>query len=393
MFTLSNLRPARAPVSRTSVRSPGFGYHPALDGVRALAIAAVIGVHLTILPGGGIGVLIFFVLSGFLITSLLLHERRETGLISLRLFYTRRVLRLLPALVVVLAAACAVALADPGAPLSHQTLHFVPAALLYVGNWLRAAHPYFVGGTLAHTWSLSVEEQFYIGWAVLVAALLSSGARLRTIAALALLGVVLSDAGKVLLWSGGTLAGDANRMYGTDLSGDALMLGCALAVAVLKVPEVTRQIARLAVWPATVFLVIVIVAIHPLVGTFAQARVFEAIVWPLCNLAAAVLIAHLVLSPASFLARLLSRRPCRFTGRISYGLYLWHYPIFVWLFVWLGFRHRWWQVPIEVGLALAAACASYYFVERRALALKDRLAIAPAEPPGPSLVALEREAL
>ena len=362
--------------------SSGFGYHPALDGVRALAIVAVIGVHVTVLPGGGIGVLIFFVLSGFLITSLLLDERRRYDGISLRLFYTRRALRLFPALVVVVLTALVVALSDLNALLARPTLHFIPAVLLYVGNWLRARHSYFVGGALAHTWSLSVEEQFYIVWAVVLAGLLARGVRLRTIALIALLGAAASDAGKLIVWSGGTLASDANRMYGTDLSGDALMLGCALAIAVLRRPELTRRIARLLVAPATIFLAVVIVFVHPLGLNFGHARLFEVAVWPMCNVASAIVIAYLVLSPRSLLARTLSIRPLRFTGRISYGLYLWHYPIFVWLFVYLGFTNRWWQVPIEVGLASVAAVGSYYLIERPALRVKDTLVRAPR--PGPT---------
>ncbi len=302
--------------------SSGFGYHPALDGVRALAIVAVIGVHVTVLPGGGIGVLIFFVLSGFLITSLLLYEQQRYDGVSLRLFYARRALRLFPALALVVLTALVVALSNLNAPLARPTLHFIPAAVLYVGNWLRARHSYFVGGALAHTWSLSVEEQFYIVWALVLAGLLARGVRLRTIALIALLGAAASDAGKLIVWSGGTVAGDANRMYGTDLSGDALMLGGALAIAVLRKPELTRRIARLLVAPATILLAVVIVFVHPLVLNFGHSRLFEAVVWPMCNVASAIVIAYLVLSPGSVLARALSVRPLRFTGQISYGLYL-----------------------------------------------------------------------
>jgi peptidoglycan/LPS O-acetylase OafA/YrhL len=350
-----------------------FGYHPALDGVRAAAITAVVGVYMNLLPGGGIGVLVFFVLSGFLITSLLFDERQQTGRISLRRFYARRALRLLPALVLVVIAAALVALAMPGNKVSGATLRFIPAALFYYGNWIRAAHSYFTGGTLAHTWSLSVEEQFYILWAIFAAGLLASGARLRTLALLALAGAALSDLGKYLVWAGGTIDADANRMYGTDLSGDGLMLGCALAAAVRCRPTITARIADWAVGPAVVYLLCVAAFVHPFAGGFTGSHRFEVYMWPGCNVAAAVLVAHVVLSSRSYLARALSLAPIRFLGRISYGVYLWHYPIIYWLLLWFNFRNAWWQVIIEAGMTLAVSVASYQLVERRALRLKTRL--------------------
>lgn len=356
-----------------------FGYLPALDGIRAVAIVAVFGVHVRLLPGGGMGVMMFFVLSGFLITTLLLNERHNTGAISLRLFYARRALRLLPAVVVVIMAACLVALSDRGTVLSHETLHFAPAALFYVGNWQSAVHPYFVGGTLAHTWTLSVEEQFYIVWALVLALLIKVGARLRIVAMVALAGAALSDAGKLVLWRGGTVSGDANRMYGTDLAADGLMLGCALAVVIIARPRAAARVARVAVLPAAGFLFAVICFIHPLVGTFAQARAFDAAVWPMCSVASAILIAYVVLVPASPLVVLLGSRPSAFLGRISYGVYLWHYPVLIWLTTWFGFNDRWWQIAITAAASLAAALASYRFVELPALRLKDRLRPGPTE--------------
>lgn len=356
-----------------------FGYYPALDGVRAIAIAAVIGVHVRVLPGGGIGVLIFFVLSGFLITSLLLHEQRGTGTISLRLFYARRALRLLPALIIMLAAACTFALLERPSPLSHQTLHFAPAALFYFANWVTATHASGVAGTLGHTWSLSVEEQFYIVWAIVLLAMLAGGARLRWVAAVALLGVLASDLGKWWLWRSGSLPADAKRMFGTDLSGDALMLGCALAVAVLTRPELTRRAVRIAALPAAAFLFWEIAFVHPLSGSFAAARLYEVVIWPLSNVAAAVVIGYLVLVPGSWLERCLSLRPFRYTGRISYGLYLWHYPIIIWLIVLFGFNDNWWQILVSVTASFTVAAMSYEIVERHALALKNRLAAGRAQ--------------
>src|SRR4051794_36677121 len=147
---------------------PRLAYHPALDGVRAFAVLGVIATHagFSHLRAGGFGVYVFFVLSGYLITHLLATEREATGRLSLRRFYARRALRLLPALALLLIASAVWALAD-GGPTAERTLRGIPFVALYVGNWANAASP--IGGDydlglLGHTWSLSVEEQFYLLW-------------------------------------------------------------------------------------------------------------------------------------------------------------------------------------------------------------------------------------
>jgi peptidoglycan/LPS O-acetylase OafA/YrhL len=390
----SNLTPSAAlPGLTPSVRLA------ALDGIRALSILAVIGVHLSVpfAPGGGMGVIVFFVLSGFLITTLLLDERERLGQVSLRLFYARRALRLGPALAVVLVAACVVALSSPGTALSKETLHFAPAALLYVGNWLRALSPKFVGGTLAHTWSLSVEEQFYLLWPPTLMLMLACGARLRTVLWAALAGALLSDLGKIVDWSSGaSLDAAANRMYGTDLSADALLLGCALAVAIRIDPARMRRLVRFLGPPAAVYLVVVVTVIHPLVGGYQAARAFDAIAWPMVSVAAAAVIGHLVLVRGSIAARALSLPPVTYIGRISYGLYLWHYPLLIWMVLWAHFALHSvaWQALVDVALSVAVASLSYHVIERRALALKDRLrpATAAATAAGEAVLAYSRHA-
>ncbi|MFD0823325.1 acyltransferase family protein, partial [Micromonospora zhanjiangensis] len=157
-----------------------FTYQPALDGLRALAVAAVLAFHggVAALPGGFLGVDAFFVLSGFLITSLLLAEHRATGRLDLVAFWGRRVRRLLPALLVVLVVALLVSRRLLPATEIGALRWDALAALGYVANWRMADRDgdYFAAtgspSPLQHTWSLGIEEQFYLLWPVLVAVLL-----------------------------------------------------------------------------------------------------------------------------------------------------------------------------------------------------------------------------
>src|SRR5690349_21349742 len=177
--------PDDAPSSTESAPAT-FGYHPALDGIRAIAIVSVLLFHYVfrnhlILPHGLLGVDAFFVLSGFLITALLLREHGSKRRISLRNFYARRALRLLPLLACVLIVAVVVNLAfPPGYPGRPQRPGIVAAAFYYA-NWYTMRHNTGLG-FLGVTWSLSIEEQFYLVWPVLLVALLSFTTRRSVVA-------------------------------------------------------------------------------------------------------------------------------------------------------------------------------------------------------------------
>ena len=204
-----------------------FGYRPALDGLRGLAVLAVISFHAWhgLVPGGWLGVDVFFVLSGFLITWLLVQERLRTGGLALTRFYARRALRLLPALAVALPMAVLVAwMFDParlGATLSEAL-----SSLFYVSNWTAAARADngLTTGLLTPTWSLSIEEQFYLVWPFLLAALLWAGGRRAALYA------TLVVAGAIAIHRT-TVTTLGHVSLGTDTRADALLIGSALALA------------------------------------------------------------------------------------------------------------------------------------------------------------------
>jgi peptidoglycan/LPS O-acetylase OafA/YrhL len=345
-----------------------YGYQPALDGVRALAVTAVLLFHggVGFLPGGFLGVDAFFVLSGFLITSLLLAEHRRYGRIRLAAFWGRRARRLLPALLLVL-----VCVVSAGRfllpPVEVQLLRGdALAALGYVANWrmLYRGSDYFAQtaapSPLQHTWSLGIEEQFYLLWPLIVVALVVLAKRPRALLAAALLGAAASAISDIIWYR----PDDVNRDYfGTDTRAQALLIGCALAV-VLAQPSGRR-------WRAPRHSVLGLLALAGAAGTawlWTHAEGTAAWLYhgglTLGALAVAAVIAHAVRSPASPTARLLGLAPLVRLGRISYGVYLWHWP----LFQFVGSARTGLTGPVllavRVALTLLVATASYHLVER-----------------------------
>ena len=343
---------------------------PALDGVRALAVVAVLVYHAhpSWLRGGFLGVDVFFVLSGFLITSLLLREQREWGHVGLRGFWMRRARRLLPALYLLLLAVISVELlAHLGAV--TQLRWDALAALGYVTNWFLIGHQqsYFAAfatpDALQHLWSLAVEEQFYLLWPLLCAAGL-----LRRRGAL---WVVLGAA------AGSTLLGaalfnprvDPSRVYyGTDTHSAGLLVGAALAMLHARAwPRVTRlymptRRARVAATLAGV------AAIAALLFSFFELDETRPLVYRGGLLAVALCSAALIgalLHPASRrLAAVFAWQPLRWVGVRSYGIYLWHWPVLV-----LSSPHGnpgsapLWRTGAQVGVAVGLAALSFRFVE------------------------------
>lgn len=372
----------------------GPGRWPALDGLRGLAVLMVLAYHLE-LPysprGGTVGVTTFFVLSGFLITMLLLREADGHGSIRLGSFFARRALRLLPALAVAVPVVTAYAVLTDRA---DDTLRAAPAVAFYGGNWVRAADGFGTLGLFEHTWSLSVEEQFYLAWPVLV--LLTGivvGARHRAAAVLgvALAGCVASLMWRFALWDGADPAASAARLYnGTDTTADQLLVGCALAAGLWlarhrAVPAAGRALLGAGAVLALGFLVW-IAAWRPGGTSVDNTRLYLTWGASAFAVAAAVVVASIVAAPGGWLPRVLGTRPLMAVGRVSYGLYLWHYPVIVVVqdrLAGSGSPVRWLVATVVSALLTVA---SWLAVEKPCLRYKDRFR--PAD--GPTPLALGR---
>lgn len=281
----------------------------ALDGVRGLAILLVLAAH-TGLPvrwGGLSGVTLFFVLSGYLITSLLVREWDRWGSLSLWRFWGRRALRLLPALVVFLALVPLLLLATGDLRLSsYPTAAF--ASIFYVGNWVRIAGTDL--GVLNHLWSLSVEEQFYVVWPLLFIALMT-WFRSRVLA------IVLGLAAVSTVYSVWTRGEPIRLDISTETNAFALVLGAGLAFALASVARKGWRLPRVSV--AIPFVVLIIVSAFPSHDPQTDHEMFR----PLGAVYAVIgvwLVAAAVLGASS----VLGSPVMVFFGTISYALYLWH---------------------------------------------------------------------
>jgi peptidoglycan/LPS O-acetylase OafA/YrhL len=355
-----------------STRPLGSGYRVAgLDGVRAIAVLLVILFHLSpgAVVGGYIGVDLFFVVSGFIITSLLLREHAARGRISLRGFWTRRARRLLPALGVLLLVCCSAAFLIGGDVLVQLGMQ-VLGATTFSSNWLflAASSNYFDATApelFRNLWSLAVEEQFYLVWPLLLVLVLIRIPRWVRIA-----GVTLLAAGSAvwmaLLWNPD---GATRVYYGTDTHFFGLAIGAALAFAAarwpshaLEWPRWQRRVLGVA-GPLALAGILVVAAFMNEDAAFA----FQGGLALVAVLATTVIATLLV--PGTPLARVLDWTPLRWIGDRSYGLYLWHWPVFLLVVAALPSMSRqgvegWLLGGIAAAITLAAAALSYQFIEQ-----------------------------
>ena len=353
-----------------------LGHRPALDGVRGFAILMVLVDHGRIVGDGFgfMGVNTFFVLSGFLITCLLVEEHDRTGKITFKNFYFRRGLRLLPALIVMLAAFVLFCFMVDPYKRAVRELYEALAALFYISNWTAMYH---IGRhlSLLHTWSLSVEEQFYFIWPGILLWLLSKCTR-SSILCWIFLGAVLSVMLRVALFVGGTteLSGNvfpldpARLTGGTDTRADSLLIGCFAGVLACSnlLPRGAgfQQILKLAATSAVPLLVGL--AICPKMDPL---MVYCG--WFAASILAMALILYLVSAPESWLHRCLQNRPLAYLGTISYSLYLWHFPISTALVQ----HHLPWTNMTYLIPVIPVALLSYYLIEKPCLRLKKRFQV------------------
>lgn len=341
------------------------------DGLRGFALILVILYH-TFMPytyGGFVGVDIFFVLSGFLITLLLLQEHKKTHTIQLRKFYMRRLLRLAPAIIIVLL--CYYLYGQVFLPDSknEQVSQSALSALLYVSNivstygWLDMNH-------LIHTWSLSIEEQFYLLWPVALLFMLvrvNNIPRLIFIISFLIVSIWIN---RILLELDGA---PIRRLYfGSDTHSDGLLIGCLAAVIVVNYSEIFTKIpgwlSRLIPW-----IPILAVVFYIFSTLMLNTKIRFVYIWffPLLNLVSIVLIVSLYYQSTQNIKHNLFYNPgLVWLGRISYGLYLWH-PLVFGILSDNGIQG---VTVVLYGLpvAILLATSSYYFIELPVLKLKKK---------------------
>ncbi|MDT3438301.1 acyltransferase family protein [Pseudofrankia sp. BMG5.37] len=383
-------------------------HSPGLDGLRALAVLAVICYHagLSWVPGGLLGVDTFFVLSGFLITGLLIAEYRATRRIDLKDFWTRRARRLLPAFLLLLLAISAYArfFAAPG-DITKIRLDML-ASLFYVANWRFALsnQSYFdhfsAPSPLLHTWSLAVEEQFYVLWPLIVFLLMRHSARTvdkwkgqrrkaqSAALAVAVLGAEMSALIGIVLLLVGV---DASRIYyGTEVRVQALLIGAALAVwRAQRRAGFTARGKKVLGYAGGVALV-ALVALWATVdgqsrGLYAGGFLGVAII-------VAVLVASIVEVPGSAVAKVLSIPPLTYIGKISYGLYLWHWPVLLTLTAGRTGLHGPALLGARIAATMACTLLSFYLIEnpirRRSIRIPMPVVTTPAVMAGVVAVAV-----
>jgi peptidoglycan/LPS O-acetylase OafA/YrhL len=345
-------------------------YRPYLDGLRAVAVLLVYVFHAvpSALPGGFIGVDVFFVLSGYLITRLLVEERESSGSIALRRFYARRSRRLAPAAaLLVLIVSLREAVWGSVLTAAGRTREAI-ATLFYVANWnlITVADDYFAEGDaspLRHAWSLAVEEQFYLVWPVVMVVVMALVARRRQDRrALLIVTLVLAAAS----FSAMAMLFDPTRVartyYGSDARIFQPLLGAAAGIVMAGRPRsAVGGATRWGIVAAAAMTVLVVGSMVMDGGSAMYHRGGALVV----AVTAVVLVVALEHAHGGAVARVLSLRPVVGLGVISYGFYLWHWPILLWV---QGpdnatFAERRLVNVLQLALTLAVAVASHRLVE------------------------------
>ena len=382
---------------------PKSRYIPALDGLRTLAVVAVVLYHLNLTwaQGGLLGVTIFFVLSGYLITRLLINEIAKTGRIDLKSFWIRRIRRLFPAVVTVVVVTCTLCTVFNHVMLTKMRPDILPS-LLFFNNWWQILHnvSYFNAlgdpSPLTHFWSLAIEEQFYLIWPPLLLAMVSMRMSKPNTRRVVLGLAAVSAVAMMVLYNPAT---DPSRVYyGTDTRVFSLLLGAWMAFIPdrdLAPARLVRHLglARLAgadkhdksksntaeaattkpselarFWssPASIDL-LGVVGLVGLAAMVALTNGYTAFQYRggtlLCSILTLMVIAACV-QPQGMVARALAAKPLVWIGKRSYSIYLWHYPLLLLMNPVANINDTpWWHHILQVLLVVAAAECSYRFIE------------------------------
>ena len=382
---------------------PKSRYIPALDGLRTLAVVAVVLYHLNLTwaQGGLLGVTIFFVLSGYLITRLLINEIAKTGRIDLKSFWIRRIRRLFPAVVTVVVVTCALCTVFNHVMLTKMRPDILPS-LLFFNNWWQILHnvSYFNAlgdpSPLTHFWSLAIEEQFYLIWPPLLLAMVSMHMSKPNTRRVVLGLAAVSAVAMMVLYNPAT---DPSRVYyGTDTRVFSLLLGAWMAFIPdrdLAPARLVRhlgldrlagadkhdksksntaeaattkpsELARFWSSPASIDL-LGVVGLVGLAAMVALTNGYTAFQYRggtlLCSILTLMVIAACV-QPQGMVARALAAKPLVWIGKRSYSIYLWHYPLLLLMNPVANINDTpWWHYILQVLLVVAAAECSYRFIE------------------------------
>lgn len=405
----NNAGRANTPAAEQTPARPKSRYIPALDGLRTLAVVAVVLYHLNLTwaQGGLLGVTIFFVLSGYLITRLLLNEVAKTGRIDLKSFWIRRIRRLVPAVVTVVFVTCALCTIFNHVMLTKMRPDILPS-LLFFNNWWQIAQnvSYFNAlgdpSPLTHFWSLAIEEQFYLVWPPLLLAMVSMHMSKPNTRRVVLGLAAVSAIAMMVLYNP---AADPSRVYyGTDTRVFSLLLGAWMAFipdrdlapvrlarrlgldrlvakhdknaedkqsttaddAAEAAPAQPSALVRFWSSPASID-VLGIVGLVGLAAMVALTNGYTAFQYRggtlLCSILTLMVIAACV-QPQGMVARALSAEPLVWVGKRSYSIYLWHYPLLLLMNPVANINDTpWWQYILQVLLVVAVAECSYRFIE------------------------------
>ncbi len=336
-----------------------LGHRPQLDGIRAMAVIFVLIAHSELIPhtgvGGPVGVSVFFTLSGFLITTLLLEERQVYGSIKIGGFYRRRFLRLVPAMVACVVLALSILLIY-GYGFADWKLEL--GTLTYTANWVSmGGYPNLgpLGNTspLGHTWSLAIEEQFYLVWPLVVTLTARLSKRRMVIVMSCLCAVIL--VWRFVLFNGG--AGFSRIYFGTDTRADLLMCGAILAYVLHQAPS-RGNVPPWVVW----FGLALIGSTRIMTGSF------KVCVLPTAVGIGTVVVIYAVVQDSRFAP--FDWRWMRWIGKRSYGLYLYQLPVIV-FFLLTVHRDKWMQI-VALLTTFVVAALSYKYLEMPFQRMKDR---------------------